>query len=67
MQYRDDNFGGMQYRDNNFNQIPILSTKRTTLQMAADSKFADIRINIGINIILALTKLWTPQFQTLVV
>ena len=41
MQYRDDNFGGMQYRDNNFNQIPILSTKRTTLQMAADSKFAD--------------------------
>ena len=47
MQYRDNNFGGMQYRDNNFNQIPILSTKRTTLQMAADSKFADFGINIG--------------------
>ena len=47
MQYRDDNFGGMQYRDNNLNQFPILSTKKTTLQLAADSKFADISINIS--------------------
>ena len=62
MQYRDKNFGGMQYRDKNFggmqyhdnrcyddilNQIPILSTNRTKLQMAVDSKFADFGIIIG--------------------
>ena len=52
MQYCDKNFGGMQYRDNRchddiLNQIPILSTKRTKLQMAADSKFADFGIIIG--------------------
>ena len=83
MQYRNDNFGGMQYHNNNFNQIPILSTKRTTLQMAVDGKFANIGINIQFDLKSArnslsndikyvqigqvLTKLWTPQFQTLVV
>ena len=41
MQYRDN-----KCRDDILNQIPILSTKRNNLQMAADSKFADFGIII---------------------